>query len=109
MLSDNDLVYLIFELDALNRYVYPYQNSDIDIRSISIVITRVDATTQFWSIQDVCRNILTTNIEIKTFQTFVTNFDLSTPMTFQILADNTVIGANQVLLKKCSMYLNRRQ
>lgn len=106
---DNDLVYLIFELDPLNRYVYSYQMTDIDIRSISIVITRVDATTQFWSIQDICKNVTTSAIAIKTFETSLTNFDLSTPMDFKILADNTVIGANQVVLKKCSMYLNRRQ
>jgi hypothetical protein len=105
----NDLVNLIFELDALNRYVYAYQLPDNDIRSISIIITRVNATTQSWSIQDVCKDLISTNIAIKTLATFVTNFDLSTPMTFQILADNTVIGADQVLLKKCSMYLNRRQ
>tara|TARA_R110000772_G_scaffold173367_1_gene285341 strand:- start:1067 stop:1894 length:828 start_codon:yes stop_codon:yes gene_type:complete len=106
---DNDLVYLIFELDPLNRYVYSYQMTDIDIRSISIVITRVDATTQFWSIQDICKNVATSAITIKTFETSLTNFDASKPMVFKILADNTVIGANQVVLKKCSMYLNRRQ
>ncbi len=106
---DNDLVYLIFELDALNRYIYSYQMTDIDIRSISIVITRVDATTQFWSIQDICKNVITSAIAIKTLETFQTSFDLSRPMDFKILADNTVIGVDQVVLKKCSMYLNRRQ
>lgn len=105
----SDLVYLIFELDPLNRYVYPYQNTDPDIRSISIIITRVNPTTQFWSIQDVCRNIFPVNIKVQALDTFTTSFDLSLPMTFQILADNTVIGVDQVLLKKCSMYLNRRQ
>lgn len=105
----NDLVNLIFQIDPLNRYVYQYLYPDDVNCVIKIIITRVDATTQLWNIEDACKDLITPAINIKTLDTFVTNFDLSTPMSFQILADNTVVGPDQIFLKKCSMYLNRRQ
>jgi len=104
----NDLVNLIFELDPLNRYTYAYQNSENDIRFIKVVVTRVDKVNQLWSIQDVCKNALNT-IAIKTIETFTTTFDLDMPMTFNLFADNIALGADQVLVKKCNMYLNKRQ
>jgi len=106
--QQNDLVNLIFELDPANRYTYAYQNTENDIRFIKVIVTRVNSTSQLWSIQDVCKNALN-NIAIKTVETFTTSFDLTRPMTFNLLADNVALGANQVLLKKCSMYLNKLQ
>jgi hypothetical protein len=104
---DNDLVNLIFSIDVLNQYTYAYQNSDNDIRTLKILITRIDSTHQLWSIEDVCKNLISSNIAIKTLATFSTAFDLTTPMTFEIFADNLALGADQVVLKKCSMYLNK--
>ena len=105
----NDLVNLIFDMDLANRYVYAYQLPDNDIRSIKIVITRIDANNQLWSIEDVCKELVGFTIAIKTLATFTTTYDLTTPMSFEIFADNLALGADQVLLKKCSMYLNKLQ
>lgn len=105
----NDLVNLIFDMDLANRYTYAYQNANNDIRAIRILITRIDANNQLWSIQDVCKELVGFSIAIKTLETFTTTYDLTTPMSFEILADNIALGANQVLLKKCSMYLNKLQ
>jgi len=105
----SDLVNLIFGMDTtINIYTYPYQNVDNDIRTIKILITRIDANNQLWSIQDVCKELVGFTIGIKTLATFATTYDLTTPMSFQILADNLVLGADQLLLKKCSMYLNKK-
>jgi len=105
----NDLVNIIFDMNLANRYTYAYQNADSDIRSIKVVITRVDANTQLWSIEDVCKELVGFTIGIKTLATFTTTYDLTTPMSFEIFADNIALGADQVLLKKCSMYLNKFQ
>lgn len=103
----NDLVNIIFDIDLANRYTYSYINSDNDIRSIRVVITRVDATTQLWSIEDNVRNLVSGVIIGETLAAHTTSYDLTNPMTFEIFADNTTLGADQVLLKKCSMYLNK--
>ena len=99
----NDLVNLIFDMDLANRYTYAYQNADNDIRAIKILITRIDANNQLWSIQDVCKELVGFTIGIKTLETFATTYDLTKPMSFEIFADNVALGANQVVLKKCSI------
>ena len=105
----NDIVNIIFDMNLANRYTYSYVNVDNDIRSIKIVITRIDSTHQMWSIQDATKNLVSLGISITTLATFTTGYDLTTPMSFEILADNLVVGADQVILKKCSMYLNKLQ
>jgi hypothetical protein len=104
----NDLVNIIFDMNLANRYVYAYQNADNDVRSLRVLITRLDNNTQLWSIQDVCRDLVSLTLGIKTLATYTTFYDLTTPMSFEIFADNIALGANQVVLKKCSMYLNKK-
>jgi len=103
----NDLVNIIFDMDGANRYTYAYQNADDDIRFIKIKIARINSVSQFWTIEDVCKTILGPVTAIKTIETFTTTFDLKNPMSFEIFADNIALGADQVVLKKAVMYLNK--
>jgi len=103
----NDIVNLIFSIDSLNRYTYVYQNPDNDVRFIKIKIARIDKVNQLWTIEDVTKTLLGPVLNIMTIDTFATTFDLASPMTFEILIDNTVIGIDQVVLKKAVMYLNK--
>ena len=100
---------LIFELSPTNRYVYTYINVNNDIRTIKVLVTRISSASQVWNIEDVCKDLVGLGITVKTLASSTTTFDLTLPTTFNLFADNAVIGVNQVVLKKCSMYLNKLQ
>jgi hypothetical protein len=97
----NDIVNLIFKMDAGNKYTYPVQNADNDIRTLKVIITRVNQNSQLWTIQDTVKNLVSGSIDILTFDVATTSFDLALPMSLDVVADNVALGANQVVLKKC--------
>jgi len=102
----NDLVNMKFKLDGANEYTYAVQNPDDELRNIKIKIARIDKVNQLWTIEDVVKDTVGGGISIKTLETFTTTYNLDSGINFEILADNTVIGANQVVLKKAVVYKN---
>jgi len=103
----SDTVDIIFDMNAANRYSYSYQNANNDIRFIKIKIARINSASQLWTIEDVTKTLVGPVFSITTIATFTTTYDLTTPMSFEIFADNLVLGADQVVLKKAVMYLNK--
>jgi hypothetical protein len=91
-------------MDPSNEYTYLVQNTDNDIRFVKIKITRVDKTNQLWTISDQVKNAVSGTTTIENIDVVTTTFDLSLPMSFEILADNIAVGADQILLKKASIY-----
>ena len=100
--TDNDQVDLAFKLSATEKYTESIQNAISDSRIIKIKISRIDQNNQLWVIESLIADA--TSNRVQTINRVATTFDLSTASTFEITASNVALGANQVSMKKASLY-----
>jgi len=77
-------------------------DSENDIRVLKIKISRISQTSQMWVIQE-DRKILSV-VSGNLLQIDSSTVDLATNLTFQITAQNSAVGANQLVLKKATLY-----
>ncbi len=104
----NDLVNFTFRLAPGQEYVYPIINANNDFRLVRVYITRVSAGSQFWTIEALVNDSVS-GVAVQTIATNTTTFNLSTATTLELTASNVALGANQVVMKKAMVYLNRVQ
>jgi hypothetical protein len=102
--NDNDPVDLNIKLSATEFYTFTISDSDPSIRFIKIKIARINATSQLWTIEQ--NSNTTGSFLVQTMEAHNTAFNLGTNMTFQVTAQNTASGANQLILKKAVLYKN---
>lgn len=101
--SENDPVNLIFRLSPTESYTMSISSASDEVIFIKIRISRISQTSQLWTIESI-HNPTALAIYTSTLTTTSTTFDLQTSPTFEIIVDNTVAGANQVVLKKATIY-----
>jgi hypothetical protein len=104
--SNNDSVDLIFRLGVGNEYVHNVISADDETRIIKIKVSRITATSQLWTIEALVNNALSGEA-VQTLTITNTTFNLNGASTFEIIANNAAPGANQVVLKKATLYRHK--
>jgi hypothetical protein len=104
--SNNDSVDLIFRLGVGNEYVHNVISADDETRIIKIKVSRITATSQLWTIEALVNNALSGEA-VQTLTITNTTFNLNGASTFEIIANNVAPGANQVVLKKATLYRHK--
>lgn len=99
---NNDPVTLRVKLGA-KIVSFTVSNAADDYRILKIKISRISSTSQIWTIEESIRGVGEGAI-IGSIRTDSSTVDLATILVFEITGQNTAAGANQLLLKKATLY-----
>ena len=99
---NNDPVTLRVKLGA-KIVSFTVANAADDYRILKIKISRISSTSQLWTIEESIRGVGEGTI-IGSIRTDSSTVDLTTILVFEITGQNTAAGANQLLLKKATLY-----
>ena len=99
---NNDPVTLRVKLGA-KIVSFTVINAADDYRILKIKISRISSTSQIWTIEESIRGVGEGTI-IGSIRTDSSTVDLATILAFEITAQNTAAGANQLILKKATLY-----
>lgn len=99
---NNDPVTLRVKLGA-KIVSFTVINAADDYRILKIKISRISSTSQIWTIEESIRGVGEGAI-IGSIRTDSSTVDLATILVFEITGQNAAAGANQVTLKKATLY-----
>lgn len=99
---NNDPVTLRIKLGS-KVFTLSVADADDDLRILKIKISRISTTSQIWVIENLISTGTGGNI-IGVINVDTSTVDLSTILSFEITAQNTVNGAGQLMLKKATLY-----
>lgn len=99
---NNDPVTLRVKLGA-KIVSFTVSNAADDYRILKIKISRISSTSQIWTIEESIRGVGEGAI-IGSIRTDSSTVDLATILVFEITGQNAAAGANQVTLKKATLY-----
>lgn len=101
--TDNDTVTIRFKFGS-KILTYTIQTAYGVILSFKIKIARISSTSQLITIERIDYINSVTPLGIITLLTDSSTVDLATILAFEISAQNSALGSNQVILKKATLY-----
>lgn len=100
--SQNDPVTLRIKLGA-KIVSFTVADAENDYRILKIKISRISSNSQLWTIEESIRQAGEGTV-IGSIRVDSSTVDLTTILAFEITAQNTATNANQLLLKKATLY-----
>jgi hypothetical protein len=100
--TQNDPVTLRVKLGS-KIVSFTVADAEDDYRILKIKISRISSNSQLWTIEESIRGGGEGTI-IGSIRVDTSTVDLTTILAFEITAENTALGVNQLLLKKATLY-----